>query len=168
MTSWLATASWVALVVAYAGFATAWNRHDPGWYAGLTRPSFQPPDTVFALMWPLSFALLLGVGVWFTRAAASGTTWTAVVLLAASVAAALCWAWLFYVPHRLALAALALAGATVLTWGLVTLVAGSLPWAGLALVPYAGWLTVATALSVAYARSHGRGSPPGSRRRSPA
>lgn len=156
MSSWLPTGAWVVLVLTYAVLANLWNSHDPRWYAGLQRPTFQPPDAVFAVMWPLSFALLLGVGVWFTRAVATDEAWTAVGLLSASVAAALAWAWLFYVPHRLALASLALAVATLLTWCVVALVARSLPWAGLTLVPYAGWLTVATALSVQYSRTEGR------------
>lgn len=155
MTAWLPTATWVGLVVSYAALANVWNRHDPGWYAGLARPSFMPPDAVFAVMWPLNFALLLAVGVWFTRGVGAGTAWAGVALLAASVAAALVWAWLFYVPHRLGPAALALGGATVLTWCIVALVARALPWAGLTLVPYAGWLTVAAALSVQYARMDG-------------
>ena len=61
--------------------------------------------------------------------------------------------WLFYVPHRIGAATFALAVAAVLTWVLVALVAWSLPWAGVVpLVPYAVWLSVATALSVEYFR----------------
>lgn len=161
MTAWLATAAWVGLVVAYAALANVWNGHDPGWYAALPRPSLQPPDVVFAVMWPLSFVLLLVVGFWFPREVDAGTAWTGVALLAASVVAALLWAWLFYVPHVLTASALALAGAAVLTWTLVALVGRSVPWAGLTLAPYAVWLTVATALAVQYARMAGPGTPSG-------
>jgi tryptophan-rich sensory protein len=45
-----------------------------------------------------------------------------------------------------------LAAAAVLTWVLLGLVARSVPWAGVALLPYAGWLSTATALSVQYSR----------------
>lgn len=152
MTSWWPAAAWVLLVVAYAALANAWNSHDPGWYARLARPAFQPPDAVFAVMWPLSFALLIGVGVWFTRAVPATTAWSGVALLAVSVGAALGWAYLFYVPHRLDAAAACLAVAAVLTWGLVVLVGRASPWAAVALTPYALWLSVATALAVAYAR----------------
>ena len=152
MTAWWPAVAWVLVVVAYAALANAWNGHDPGWYDRLERPSFQPPDGVFALMWPLSFALLIGVGVWFTRAVPPTTAWSGVALLAVSVAAALGWAYLFYVPHRLGAAAVCLALAAILTWGLVVLVGRASPWAALALAPYAVWLGVATALAVAYAR----------------
>lgn len=146
-----ATAAWVAVVIAYAGLSSVWTAHDPGWYARLAKPSFQPPDVVFGIMWPLNFAALLVVGVWFTLSVPT-SAWPATGVLAASVVAALAWAWLFYVPHRITAATVCLAVATVLTWVLVALVARSLPWAGLALVPYAAWLGIATALSVQYAR----------------
>lgn len=152
MTSWLPTLTWCALVVAFAGLANAWNAHDPGWYAGLQRPAFQPPDAVFGVMWPLNFALLLVVGVTAVRSAPVDVAWASTGVLALSVVLALSWAWLFYVPHQLGAAATCLAGATVVTWALLAVVTRTEVWAGLLLVPYALWLSVATALSVAYAR----------------
>lgn len=146
------TGAWLVLVAGYAVLSTVWTGHEPGWYAGLARPSFQPPDLVFAVIWPLNFLALFVVGVWFTRAVDDAIAWRAVAVLGASVVAALGWAWLFYVPHRLSAAALCLAAAAVLTWLLVGLVARSVPWAGLTLLPYAAWLSTATALSVQYSR----------------
>lgn len=152
MTTWLPTLTWCGLVVAFAGLANAWNAHDRGWYAALERPFFQPPDAVFAVMWPLNFALLLLVGVTAIRTSPGDVAWTATGVLAISVVLALGWAWLFYVPHRLGAAAACLAAAAVLTWVLLVVVTRAEVWAGLVLVPYALWLSVATALSVAYAR----------------
>jgi tryptophan-rich sensory protein len=152
VTSLLPALAWCALVVVLAVLANVWNSHDPGWYAALRKPSFQPPDAVFGLMWPLSFALLLVVGIASVRTAAPGSAWTATGVLAVSVVLELGWAWLFYVPHRLAAAAACLAGAALVTWLLLGIVAGTDAWAGLLLLPYALWLSVATALSVAYAR----------------
>lgn len=146
------TALWLAIVAVYAALSTVWTARDPGWYAGLDRPSFQPPDLVFAVIWPLNFVALFVVGVWFTRSVGDATAWPAVGVLAVSVAASLAWAWLFYVPHRLSAAALALIVAAALTWVLLALVARAVPWAGLVLTPYALWLTTAAALSVQYAR----------------
>ena len=148
----LATGAWLVLVAAYAVLSTVWTGHDPGWYAGLARPSFQPPDLVFAVLWPLNFLALFAVGLWFTRVVGDATAWRAIVVLGISVVAALTWAWLFYVPHHLSAATLCLAAAAVLTWVLVSLVARSVPWAGVALLPYAGWLSTAAALSMEYSR----------------
>ena len=152
MTSWLPTVAWCALVAVFAGLANVWNGHEPGWYAALRTPSFQPPDVVFGVMWPLNFLLLLVVGLTSIRTAPTGVAWAATGVLAVSVALALGWAWLFYVPHHLGAAAACLAGAAALTWVLLVVVARHETWAGLLLAPYALWLTIATALSVAYAR----------------
>jgi tryptophan-rich sensory protein len=152
MTAWAPAIVWCLIVVVFAGLANAWNGHDRGWYAALPKPSFQPPDLVFGVMWPLNFVLLLVVGVTAIRTAPAEVAWPATGVLAASVALALGWAWLFYVPHRLGPAAACLAGAALLTWFLLVVVAGTVAWAGLLLLPYAVWLTVATALAAAYAR----------------
>jgi tryptophan-rich sensory protein len=153
VTSSAPTLTWCALVLVFAVLANTWNGHDPGWYDGLRRPSLQPPDVAFAVMWPLNFALLLLVGLTVVRTAPPAPAWTATGALALSVALALGWAWAFYVPHALAAAAACLAGATVLTWLLVVVVGRIELWGALTLLPYAGWLTVATALAVSYARS---------------
>ena len=152
MTAWLPTLAWCALVVVFAALANVWNGHDRGWYAELRRPFFQPPDVVFAVMWPLNFALLLLVGVTAVRTSPTDVAWTATGVLAGSVVLALGWAWLFYVPHLLGAAAACLAGATVLTWVLLVVVFQTEVGAGVVLAPYALWLSVATALAVAYVR----------------
>jgi benzodiazapine receptor len=149
---WTVTVVWVVAVLLYAALSSVWTAHDPGWYARLSTPSFQPPDLVFGVVWPLNFLALLVVGVWFTRSPTATGVWSATSIMAASVVAALAWAWLFYVPHRIGAATMALALAAFLTWALVALVARSLPWAATVLVPYAVWLSLATALSVQYAR----------------
>lgn len=145
--------AWVLLVLAYAVLANRWNGRDPGWYAALPKPSFQPPDLVFAVVWPLNFVLLLVVGLTVVRGAPPGQAWPATGVLAASVVLALVWSRLFYVPpHRLGAAALSLAGAAALTWALVVVVGAIEVWGALVLLPYALWLTVATALGFDYAR----------------
>ena len=64
MTTWrvLASVAVVALVVVYAVGSGVWVSANPGWYAGLTRPSWQPPDIVFGLIWPYNFVALAVVG----------------------------------------------------------------------------------------------------------
>ncbi|MBS2936676.1 tryptophan-rich sensory protein [Nocardioides sp. J2M5] len=148
-----ASLTWTGVVVAYAVLANAWNNRDPGWYDHLDKPSFQPPTLVFALVWPLNFALLVLVGLAVVRTAEPGAAWAATGVLAVSVACALTWARLFYVPpHRLTAAARWLTAAAVLTWLLAVVVGAMEVWGGLVLLPYALWLSFATALAHAYAR----------------
>lgn len=142
----------LVVVGAYAALSIRWTAADTGWYASLPRPGWQPPDPVFGVVWPLNFGALAVVGlvVVLERPPRDGLLWLG--LLVGSVALALGWAHEFYVPHRLGRAAALLGGAAVVTWLLVALTARLVPWAGLALVPYAGWLTVATSLAVGYWR----------------
>lgn len=142
----------LAVVGAYAGLAVRWTATDPGWYAALPRPAWQPPDVVFGVIWPLNFLALCVSGLAVVSQAAPRQVVGWLALLVASVALAVGWAHEFYVPHRLGVAAVLLAGAAVLTWVLVVVTGGLVTWAGWVLVPYAVWLTVATSLAVGYWR----------------
>jgi benzodiazapine receptor len=68
-----------------------------------------------------------------------------------SVAAALSWAWLFYVRHSLWASSLALLAAVVVTAALVWAAWTTRLWAGAILLPYLVWLALATSLSMGYA-----------------
>jgi tryptophan-rich sensory protein len=127
-----------------------WTASDPGWYTGLPRPWWQPPDLVFGVIWPLNFAALCVAGMAVVLNSPLRDVWPWLVLLTASVAPAVGWAHEFYAPHHLGRAAILLAGAAILTWLLVVVTATLVPWAGWVLVPYAIWLTVATSLAVGY------------------
>ncbi len=142
----------LAVVVLYAVLSSRWTARASRWYATLPRPAWQPPDLVFGVVWPLNFGAVAvaGLAVTLDAPVRDGIRW--VLVLAASVALALGWAHAFYGPHDLGRAAVLLAGATALTWGLVALTLDLVAWAGWLLVPYAGWLTVATGLAVAYWR----------------
>jgi len=139
------------IVVAYAIVAGRWVSVDAGWYRSLERPPWQPPDVVFGLIWPYNF-VMLGVASWLVAGREQRTdqvVW--LVSLALSVAAALAWAYQFYVPHALTTAAYALGAATLLTLPLVVEAFRTTTWLGVALVPYQLWLAVATSLAFGYA-----------------
>ena len=142
----------LVVVGAYAALAVRWTGTDPGWYAALPRPRWQPPDIVFGVIWPLNFVALCVAGLAVVSQAAPRDVAVWLALLLASVALAVGWAHEFYVPHNLGLAAVLLGGAAVLTWLLVVVTGGLVTWAGWVLVPYAVWLTVATSLAVGYWR----------------
>jgi translocator protein len=147
-------AGFVALVVLYAALSGLWTSSDSGWYAGLARPSWQPPPWVFGVVWPLNFVALLASGLGLSTGTSPGQAGRALAVFAASVLLALAWAYLFYVPHALGAAAVALACAAVLTWALVAIAGRLVGWTGLVLVPYALWMTVATSLAIGYWRCH--------------
>ena len=139
------------LVVVYAIGAGSWVSTDGDWYRSLVRPPWQPPDVVFGLIWPYNF-LMLAVAGWLVAARDSRTehlVW--IGSLALSVAAALTWAWLFYVPHSLTASGIALAAATLLTVPLTLMAFRVSTGVGIALVPYQAWLAIATSLAFGYA-----------------
>jgi benzodiazapine receptor len=142
----------VGVVVVYAVLSQYWTSRSAAWYESLPRPSWQPPNLVFALVWPLNF-LLLGISGWvmgYTQPRVASITFG--VTLTGSVVFALSWAYLFYVPHRLGLATASLMSAAVLAWGLVSVAWVTELWVGVMVLPYAVWMTMASALSLAYAR----------------
>ena len=140
-----------ALVVVYAVGAGRWVSTDAGWYRSLTKPPWQPPDVVFGLIWPYNFVMIAVAG-WAVASRESRTehvVW--ITSLALSVAAALCWAYLFYVPHALWASGVALTTATLLTVPLIVLAFRASMPLGFALLPYQLWLSVAASLAFGYA-----------------
>ena len=139
------------LVVVYAVGAGRWVSTDAGWYRSLVQPPWQPPDVVFGLIWPYNFVILAVAG-WVVAGRDSRSehvVW--LVSLVLSVAAALTWAWLFYVPHSLTASGFALTAATLLTIPLTVLAFHASVPLGLAFLPYQLWLAVATSLAFGYA-----------------
>jgi len=141
----------VVAVVAYAVLATRWVSSDPGWYASLDKPAWQPPDWVFGVAWPYNFLAIAVAGVTLALRAPARTSGVWLAVLVADVALALTWAYLFYVPHALWPAACALGAGALLAWVLAAVAWRALPWTGWVLLPYALWLTVATSLAVGFA-----------------
>lgn len=54
----LAAGIGIALVLIYAIGSGFWVNNSPGWYSSLNRPSWQPPDFIFGLIWPYNFVVL--------------------------------------------------------------------------------------------------------------
>jgi translocator protein len=145
-------AGYFTVIAVYATVSTLWVSADPGWYARLVKPSFQPPDLVFGLIWPLNFLVLAIIGVLISRNAQPHTAAAALAVLTVSVFFALGWAYLFYVPHHLATAAVCLVIASILTWTLIAVAWSIRPTYALGLLVYATWMTTAAALAIGYAR----------------
>ncbi len=75
-------------------------------------------------------------------------TW--LVFFAASVTAALVWAYQFYVPHNLSVASIALAMAALLTLPILYLTFKASLLIGFLLVPYQVWVAIAATLAWGY------------------
>ena len=146
-----AAAIGIGLVLIYAFGSGIWVSSSPGWYPSLVQPPWQPPDFIFGIIWPYNF-IMLGVAAFnVAQSLTKIQTVTWLIFFAASVAAALVWAYQFYVPHNLSIAATALGVAALLTIPVLYLTFKASLMIGLLLIPYQIWVTIATTLAWGYA-----------------
>ena len=140
----------IGLVLIYAFGSGIWVSSSPGWYASLNRPPWQPPSFVFGIIWPYNF-IMLGVAAFNIAQSLTRTqTITWLLFFAASVTSALVWAYQFYVPHNLSVAAIALGIAALLTLPVLYLTFKASLLIGLLLVPYQVWVAIAATLAWGY------------------
>ncbi len=140
----------ILFVFIYAFGSGIWVSSSPGWYASLNRPSWQPPSSIFGLIWPYNFIVL---GIASYQVAKSLTlieniTW--LVFLGLSIVAALIWAYQFYVPHNFLIASIALTSTAVLTIPVLFLTFRASITMGLFLLPYQIWVAIAASLAWGY------------------
>jgi tryptophan-rich sensory protein len=152
MTPWRIAAVIVAvgLVVVYAVGSGRWVSTGSAWYQSLAQPAWQPPGAVFGLAWTYNFVALAVVGVAMSLGAPATRVAVFLGVLGVTIALAIGWAYLFYVPHELVGAALALTACTLLTLVPLALAFAERPWLGWMLVPYQAWLVIASSLSWGY------------------
>lgn len=128
------------IVAVYVIGSGRWVATDAEWYRSLPRPAWQPPSGVFGIIWPYNFGMLI-VATWMVADRLSGINHVVWLLsLTLSVAAALTWAWLFYVPHSILASGFALVFATILTIPLLVIAFRVSPrWALLFCPTNSGW-----------------------------
>jgi len=121
------------------------------WYETLERPGFAPPDRVFAVVWPILYAMM-AVAVWqFWRAEGSsedrklGLIWFG-IQLALNIAWSVAFFW-FESPGSGLIVILLLLVAIAITIVLFDRLSRS---AALLLVPYLLWVCFETALNFAF------------------
>ncbi|MFM9142149.1 MAG: TspO/MBR family protein [Actinomycetota bacterium] len=140
----------IMLVFVYAFGSGIWVSNAPGWYSSLNRPPWQPPDFVFGLIWPYNF-IMLGIAAFnVAQSLTRPQTITWLIFFGASVTSALVWAYQFYVPHNLSVAAIALGIAALLTVPVLYLTFKASILIGVLLIPYQVWVIIATTLSWGY------------------
>jgi tryptophan-rich sensory protein len=140
----------ITLVFIYAFGSGIWVSSSPGWYASLNRPPWQPPSFVFGIIWPYNFIMLGIAALNIAQSLTRAQTMTWLLFFAASVTAALVWAYQFYVPHNLSVAAIALAMAALLTLPVLYLTFKASLLIGFLLVPYQVWVAIAATLAWGY------------------
>jgi translocator protein len=140
-------ASGIAIVLIYAIGSGLWVNTGDNWYANINKPSWQPPGFIFGIIWPYNFIVLGIAATVIGQRASKPAAFTYIAFFALSVIAALTWAYLFYRPHNLTGAALALTSTALLTIPMTyILFTISIPMA-IAVMPYQVWVAIAAGLS---------------------
>ena len=143
----LTAASGIAIVLIYVIGSGLWVNTGDNWYANINKPSWQPPGFIFGIIWPYNFIVLGIAANVIGQRASKPAALTYIAFFALSVAAALTWAYLFYRPHNLTGAALALTATVALTIPMTyILFTISIPMA-IAVLPYQVWVAIAATLN---------------------
>ncbi len=124
----------------------------PGWFAGLTKPSFSPPNWLFAPVWIALYALM-GVAAYLVYDKRDKSTGVrmALAFFAAQLLFNVLWSIVFFGAHSLSggvfviLTLWALILVTILRFSRISKAAAYL------LVPYILWVSFATVLTIAFA-----------------
>jgi len=137
------------LVTVGGGLAIGFVTRPGAWYAGLVKPSFNPPNWIFGPAWTVLYVLIAVAG-WRVFERVPGSA--AMAVWAVALALNFLWSPVFFGAQRpeaaLAVVAMLLAaivGFIALAWHIDTS-------AALLFVPYAAWVAFATLLNAAVVR----------------
>lgn len=139
--------AWLAVCFIAAAIGSAASIQAGPFYTQLVRPEWAPPSNLFGPVWTILYALM-GIAAWLAwRAGGFRAARTALTLFLVQLAVNALWSWLFFEWH---LGGLAFAD-IVLLWVLIiaTLIAfwRVRPLAGMLLIPYLLWVSLASALN---------------------
>jgi tryptophan-rich sensory protein len=129
-------------------FAAAWlgAQFEPGtWYAQLHKPSWTPPDSVFAPVWTVLY-VLIGVSGWLVWRRV-GWLSLALGLWLGQLALNAAWSWLFFGLHQPGLALIEIVVLLLTIGGLLLVFKRIRTIAAALLAPYFVWVAFATALN---------------------
>ena len=128
---------------------------DPVWYASLRKPSFNPPNWVFAPVWTVLY-VLIALSAWLVwrRAGWHGgrralSWWFAQLALNAA------WTPVFFGAHRIGLALAIIVGLLVAISGTILAFRRHHALAAAMLLPYLAWVAFATLLNASIWRLNG-------------
>ena len=118
------------------------------WYAGLTKPSFNPPDWVFAPVWTTLF-VLMAFAVWRILRLPRETPWRdrALVLFYLQLALNATWSWMFFGANSPLLGLINIVPQFVIILFTLAVFRRLDAIAGWCLVPLAAWVGFASVLN---------------------
>lgn len=123
----------------------------PGWYAGIAKPSFNPPNWIFGPVWTLLYALMgLAAYLVYEKGFKRPEVKKALAVFAAQLLLNALWSIVFFGAHMILGAAVVI----VLLWAMILaaifLFRKISKAAAYLLVPYILWVSFATVLNVSF------------------
>jgi len=120
----------------------------PTWYAGLEKPFFAPPNWLFAPVW-LSLYTLMGVSLYlvWSRGADTRSVKTALSVFGIQLVLNALWSVLFFGLRSPLLGLIEIAALWIAIAVTIVLFYRVSRTAGLLLIPYIAWVTIAAALN---------------------
>lgn len=139
------------VATAIAGGAASGRDVNSQWYMRLRKPSYQPPQQAFPIVWPLLYADIALVSAdtidRLTEDSADDATRGFCAALAINLGLNASWSWVFFNRHRLGLAALTAAALTASSVDLTRRAVAVRQHRAAPLAAYPAWCAFATALS---------------------
>ncbi|MCC6144122.1 MAG: tryptophan-rich sensory protein [Candidatus Hydrogenedentes bacterium] len=142
---WIGLVVWIAIVAAAAAFG---GQFMPGeWYAGLNKPSWNPPNWIFGPVWTTLY-LMMAIAAWLVWLRRKvQPVYPALAVFVVQLLLNGAWSWIFFGLHRIDVAF-----GEILVLDLLILVTVLLFWrirwlAGALLVPYLLWTSFASFLN---------------------
>ncbi len=131
------------------GMAIGYINPADAWHAALAKPSFNPPNWIFAPVWTVLYVMIGAAGgiVWnrARRSAAMAVWWLQLCLNFA-------WSPLFFSAHRIDLALVVILALLAAIVAFIALAARRAPTAALLFTPYGLWVLFASVLNAGIAR----------------
>jgi tryptophan-rich sensory protein len=145
LTAIIGAAGWLILTFATASLGARFMPDE--WYRRLKKPSWNPPNWIFAPVWTILY-LLMAAAAWLVwRRYGFGGALFPLILFVVQLLLNAAWTWLFFGRHRIRGALIDI----VVLWIaiLVTLISfwGLEPLADILLLPYLAWVSFAAFLT---------------------
>jgi translocator protein len=118
-----------------------------GWYAGIAKPAWTPPNGIFTPVWNTIFALT-GIATWMVwRRVGSRGDWVSLFVVQWTLN--VCWSFAFFGLHSPGAALVVIAALWLSLAALIAVYWKVRALAGAMLLPYIAWVSFATALNLA-------------------
>ncbi len=118
------------------------------WYQTLARPTFSPPDWVFAPVWTTLYLMIAVAGWWVWRSPASLARTRALGLWYLQLALNVIWSFLFFGARDISAATVEIGLLLACLMACLFTFARIDRWAFWLFIPYTGWVAFATVLTV--------------------